>query len=120
MLVLDVFLVPDRASLLFFLPFLGENESRVFLPFVGGGDISTAPRIGDLEYLDLLLDPINPLEVLSYDGDLEKERLPRLLIGDTIRRLRGDGDRGIFFLPLFFDFRRFWDIGDRDFDRDLE
>ena len=94
MLVLDVFLVPDRASLLFFFPFLGENESRVFLPFVGGGDISTAPRIGDLEYLDLLLDPINPLDVPSYDGDLEKERLPRLLIGDTIRRLRGDGPGG--------------------------
>ena len=94
-----------------------EEKLLLFL-FEGGGEISTAPLTGDLEYLPRTLDPENPLGASSNEGDLETERLPRLLIGETTLRPLGDGDLGFSFLPSFLVFLRLCDVGERD--RDLE
>lgn len=109
-------MLPEEFSL-FFFDFRGDEKLLFFL--LGEGEISTAPLTGDLEYLPRALDPENPLGASSNEGDLETDRLPRLLIGEILRPL-GEGDLGFSFRPTFLLFLLLCDAGDRDLDRDLE
>ena len=118
-LTFDVLFILDE-DVTFFFPFFGEDKVLPFFPLIGGGEISIAPLMGDLEILPLELCSAKPLRLPSNEGDLENEDLPRPLIGETILRPLGDGDLENF-LPVFFPLLRlFCGMGERDLDLDLE
>jgi hypothetical protein len=72
LLAFGVFLVtPVGKEMPFFFVFLGEDSSLRFLPFKGGGEMSMAPRTGDLEIRPLVPDPGKPLRAPSNEENVE-------------------------------------------------